>query len=95
MGGVGELLWVIVTTAFLAIPISLSVWALLDCAKRPGWAWALDQRSQQIWMFTILCGILVVPVGLCISTYYLVRIRPSVAAAEDGRVADPPSRRAA
>ena len=56
---------------------------------------APDQRSQPIWMATILCGILVLPIGLCISTYYLVRIRPSVAAAEDGRVVDPPSRRAA
>ena len=89
MGGIGDLFVAIVTTAFLAIPISLSVWALLDCAKRPGWAWALSGRSQQIWMATILCGILLVPAGLCISAWYLVRVRPAIADAEDGKVPDP------
>jgi hypothetical protein len=37
-------------------------------------------------MATILCGILVMPVGLALSAYYLVRIRREVAAAEDGRL---------
>lgn len=86
MGSLGQLLFTIVTTAFLCIPIGLSLWALLDCAKRPGWAWALTSRSQAVWMATILCGILVMPVGLALSTYYLVRIRREVAAAEDGRL---------
>ena len=89
MGGMGDLIVAIVTTAIFAIPISLSLWALLDCAKRPGWAWALSGRSQQVWMATILCGILLVPVGMAISAYYLLRIRPAIADAEDGKVADP------
>lgn len=88
VGGIGDLFVAIITTAIFAIPISLSLWALLDCAKRPGWAWALSGRSQQVWMATILCGILLVPVGLCVSAYYLVRVRPRVADAEDGKVVD-------
>jgi hypothetical protein len=89
VGGIGDLFVAIITTAIFAIPISLSLWALLDCAKRPGWAWALSGRSQQVWMATILCGILLVPVGMVISAYYLLRIRPSVADAEQGKVVDP------
>lgn len=88
VGGIGELFVAIITTAIFAIPISLSLWALLDCAKRPGWAWALSGRSQQVWMATILCGILLVPVGLCVSAYYLIRVRPRIADAEDGKVID-------
>lgn len=89
VGGIGELFVAIITTAIFAVPISLSLWALLDCAKRPGWAWALCNRSQQIWMATILCGILLVPVGMCVSAYYLLRVRPVVADAEQGKVVDP------
>jgi hypothetical protein len=88
MDGLGRLFVTIVQTAFLCIPIGLSLWALLDCARRPSWAWALTTRSQQVWMATILCGILLVPVGLVVSTWYLVRIRPEVAAVEDGRLPD-------
>lgn len=90
MGGLGQLFITIVTTAFFCIPIGLSLWALLDCAKRPGWAWALSGRSQQVWMATILCGILLVPVGLCVSAYYLVRVRSMVADAENGKVIERP-----
>jgi len=84
MGGLGDLFLAIATTAFFCIPIGLSLWALLDCAKRPGWAWALTTRSQQVWLFAILCGILLVPVGLAVSAWYLARIRPEIQAAENG-----------
>ncbi len=85
MAGLGALLWVILTTAFFCIPLALSLWALLDCAKRPRWAWAMTTRSQPVWMATILCGILVMPVGLVVSCYYLLRIRPQIADVEDGK----------
>ncbi len=86
MGGLGQLFVTIVTTAVLCIPIGLSLWALLDCAKRPAWAWALTTRSRQVWMAAILCGILVMPVGLAVSAYYLVRIRAEVSDVERGRL---------
>ena len=37
-------------------------------------------------MFAILCGMLLVPVGLGISAYYLTRIRPEIASAENGEL---------
>ena len=86
MDGVGQLFWVIIQTAFFCIPLGLSVWALLDCAKRPGWAWGLTKRNRQVWMATILIGILVMPVGIAVSLWYLLRIRPEIAGVEAGRL---------
>ncbi len=85
MDGVGELFEAIVVTALLSLPLALSLWALLDCARRPGWAWALTDRRQVVWMAAILFGFLTVIGGVIISSIYLLRIRPQVAAAEDGR----------
>jgi hypothetical protein len=89
MGGVGQLFEAIVVTALFALPLALSLWALLDCARRPGWAWALSDRRQVVWMAAILFGFLTVIGGIVISSIYLLRIRPQIAAAEDGRFPDP------
>lgn len=70
----------------LAIPLALTMWALLDAARRPEWAWALAGRRRVVWLAAILFGAMTVLVGLVVATVYLVRVRPEVAAAEDGRV---------
>jgi hypothetical protein len=62
------------------------VWALLDAARRPEWAWALAGRRRVVWMALILFGAMTVVVGLAVATIYLVRVRPAIAAAEQGRV---------
>lgn len=69
-----------------AIPLALSLWALLDAARRPQWAWALAERRQVVWMAAIMLGTLTVIGGLLLSAYYLARVRHEVAAAEDGRI---------
>lgn len=74
------------TLAVLAIPLVLTVWALLDAARRPEWAWALAGRRRVVWLAAILFGAFTVLAGLAIATVYLVRVRPQVAAAEEGRV---------
>jgi len=84
--GVGQLLGTIVVTAIAAIPLGLSLWALLDCARRPAWAWALAGRRQVVWLAAILLGFLSVIGGLAVSGWYLLRVRPVVAAAEVGRL---------
>jgi len=70
----------------LAIPLLLTLWALLDAARRPEWAWALAGRRRVVWMAAILFGAMTVVVGLVVSCLYLVRVRPAVAAAEEGRI---------
>jgi hypothetical protein len=84
--GVIELLGAIALTALFAVPLAVSVWALLDCARRPSWAWALSGRRQVVWMAAILVGFLTVLGGLVISGWYLWRIRPEIRDAETGRI---------
>jgi hypothetical protein len=69
-----------------SVPLALTVWALLDAARRPEWAWALAGRRRVVWLAAILFGAMVLIVGVMVSTVYLVRVRPEVAAAESGRV---------
>jgi hypothetical protein len=70
----------------LALPLLLTLWALLDCARRPEWAWALAGRRRVVWMAAILFGAMTVVVGVVVSSVYLLRIRPTVAAAENGKL---------
>lgn len=69
-----------------SIPLALSVWALLDAARRPEWAFALAGRSRVVWVAACCIGILFNWVGLTVSFWYLIRVRPQVAAAESGQV---------
>ncbi|MCO5317514.1 MAG: hypothetical protein M9942_03660 [Microthrixaceae bacterium] len=72
-------------TLFFGAPLALTAWALLDAARRPRWAWALAERNQVLWMTLILMGVLLMCGGVLVSTWYLWRVRPVVAAAEEGR----------
>ena len=76
----------VVATLLAGVPLALSVWALLDAAGRPEWAWALAGRRRVMWIAAILFGVLTLGVGLVVSVVYLVRVRPEIAAAEQGRV---------
>jgi MFS family permease len=76
----------VVATLLAGVPLGLSVWALLDAAGRPEWAWALAGRRRVMWIAAILFGVLTLLVGLVVSVVYLVRVRPEIAAAEQGRV---------
>lgn len=68
----------------LAIPLALTVVGVVDAARRPQWAWALADRSQLAWMAALLFGGFSVVGGLGISLWYLLKVRPLVAAAEGG-----------
>jgi hypothetical protein len=82
--GVVDLFSTIAVTAVFCVPLGVSLWALLDCAKRPGWAWALAGRRQVVWMAAILCGFISVIGGLVVSLWYLAKVRPVIARAEAG-----------
>ncbi|HET8619022.1 MAG TPA: hypothetical protein VFM27_08685 [Acidimicrobiales bacterium] len=68
------------------MPLALTGWALLDAARRPEWVWALAGRRRVVWLAAILFGGLSVVIGLVVSTVYLVRVRPALAAVESGRL---------
>lgn len=77
--------WAMAVVTFLSVPLGLSLWALLDVARRPAWAWALAGRSQVAWMAGILLATFTVVIGLGVSLWYLLKIRPVIADAEEGR----------
>lgn len=75
---------VIVWLLIGVLPISLSVWALLDCARRPAWAWSLAGKSQLLWLGAILFGVFLLLLGVAISGWYLIVVRPTIARVEAG-----------
>lgn len=82
--GILELFGTIAWTAVLCVPLGVSLWALLDCARRPGWAWALAGRRQVVWLAAICIGVVSVVGGLAVSGWYLLKVRPLIARAESG-----------
>jgi hypothetical protein len=82
---VGALAVAVLLATFAAIPLSLTVWALLDAARRPQWAWALAGRRQVVWMAGIMFAALTVLGGVIVSSWYLTKVRHEIAAAEDGQ----------
>ena len=69
-----------------AVPLAVTLWALLDAARRPRWAWALAGRRQVVWMAAIMLGGVSVVGGLLVSAWYLLRVRPTIAGTESGRL---------
>lgn len=81
-----DLLRAVLLTLVFGAPLGITMWALLDAARRPQWAWALADRSQVAWMTMIMLGVLLVCAGLGISGWYLWKIRPVIADAEAGKL---------
>jgi hypothetical protein len=81
-----DLVVALVLATLAAVPLGLSLWALLDAARRPQWAWALAERRQVVWMAAIMMGTFSVIGGVLLCTYYLTKVRHEVAAAEEGRI---------
>lgn len=79
-----ELLTVVLLLVVLSVPLALSVWALLDAAHRPAWVWAMSGRERTVWMALILFGTLVTPLGIVISSIYLIRVRAQLIRLESG-----------
>lgn len=77
---------ILIGLLFASIPLGVSCWALLDAAHRPGWAWAMTRHRQAAWMAAILFGVFTVVGGLTISLWYLLKVRPVIAAVEAGKV---------
>lgn len=78
--------WATVGATAAAIPLAISLWALLDAARRPRWAWAFAGRRQVVWMAVIMFGVLTVVGGLAVSGWYLLKVRPRLAAIERGEL---------
>ena len=69
-----------------SIPLAVSMWALLDAARRPEWAFSFANRSRTVWVVANGFGILFCGVGVVVAVYYLLKVRPQIAAIEGGCV---------
>lgn len=81
-----HLLGGILAAAFFCAPLAISLWAFLDIARRPTWAWSLADRNQVLWMVAVGLGALTLLGGLAVSGWYLIVVRPEIADAEEGQV---------
>lgn len=80
------MLLVCASIVVFSVPLALSVWALLDAAHRPEWAFAFANRSRTTWVVATGFGIIFCGVGVVVAGYYLLKVRPQIAAIEAGRV---------
>ena len=80
------MLLVCISIVVFSIPLALSVWALLDAARRPEWAFSFANRSRTLWVVANGFGILFCGVGVVIAAFYLLKVRPQIAAIEAGHV---------
>jgi hypothetical protein len=84
-----DVAFALLLTCLFSIPLAVTVWALLDAARRPQWAWVLAGRNQAGWIAAILFGAFTVIGGLCICAWYFTKVRPQIAAAEEGDLGPP------
>ena len=82
----GSLVRVFLGLLVAAIPLALSLWALLDAANRPEWAFAFVNRNRTTWVAACAIGILFCGPGVIVALWYLLRVRPQVAGVEAGRL---------
>jgi len=84
--GAIDVLLVIGAICLSAVPIGLSVWALLDIVSRPAWAFAFLGRSRTVWVVVTVLGTSTIIGGMVFALWYLVRVRPELRDVEAGRL---------
>lgn len=75
-------LWI----AIAGSPIAFIGLTFLHAARVPQWVWAFSERTQIVWLASLLMGVAVVPVGLPVAVWYLVKIRPVLVQIEKGNL---------
>lgn len=64
------------------VALAVSLWALIDAAMRPTWAWEAAGQNKTLWIVLNVAGLFVC--GLVIGLVYLLAIRPKVASGQTG-----------
>ena len=81
--GAGGILVLMAIFALGVLPTALTIWALVDAAGRPDWAWEYAGQNKTLWIVLLAVGLAVCMVGLVAMIIYFASIRPQVAAAQD------------
>ena len=82
MGSNGSSELVILLVAL--VPVGVTVFAIVDGAGRPEWAWQRAGQSKAVWIALEAVGIFVCFLGLIMSIIYLATIRPKLVLAQQG-----------
>lgn len=75
-------LWI----AVAASPIAFVGLTFLHAARFPQWVWAFSSRTQIVWLASLLLGVAIIPVGVPIAVWYLLKIRPVLRQIEQGNM---------
>lgn len=66
----------------LLIPFGIVVWGVVDAASHPRSQWDQVGQSKVLWIVLQVGGVvLMLVVGLALSIWYLIRVRPQLKAA--------------
>jgi uncharacterized BrkB/YihY/UPF0761 family membrane protein len=60
------------------IPPAIVLWGLIDAATEPPVAWESVGQSQTVWIVRLVVGLLLSWLGMILSIYYLVSVRPKL-----------------
>lgn len=87
MGGVEAFVRMTFWIALAGSPIAFIGLSFLHAARYPQWVWAFSERTQIVWLVALLLGVAIVPVGLPVAIWYLVKVRPRLTQIERGNFA--------
>lgn len=86
MEGVQDFMLMAVWIAIAGAPIAFIGLTFLHAARYPQWVWAFSERTQVVWLAGLLMGAAVVPLGLPLAVWYLVKVRPVLQQIEQGNM---------
>lgn len=86
MEGVQDFVVMAFWIAVAASPIVFIGLTFLHAARYPQWVWAFSERTQIVWLAGLLMGAAVVPLGLPLAAWYLIRVRPVLHRIEQGNL---------
>jgi len=49
--------------AFAILTLIVSLWAVIDAVRRPGWAYESAGKSKPLWLVSLITGICICNVG--------------------------------
>jgi uncharacterized membrane protein len=62
----------------LFVPAAIVLWGVIDAATKPAVAWERVGQSQTVWIVVLVVGLLLLWLGMILSIYYLVSVRPKL-----------------
>ncbi|HEY2999136.1 MAG TPA: hypothetical protein VGJ43_11225 [Acidimicrobiales bacterium] len=60
------------------VPVTVTLWALVDVQSRPDWAWMRTGQSKTLFTVLLVVGVPFCMVGLVTAVVYLAVVRPQL-----------------